>query len=55
MNSKAAVSSIPLNKWKQELMVVYIKYDSIFGKRVLKYWENRGTPHYSQMNEFREL
>ncbi len=24
--------------------------DSIFGKRVLTYWENRGTPDYNQMN-----
>ena len=27
-------------------------YDSVFGKRVLTYWENRGTPDYSQMNGF---
>ena len=26
--------------------------DSVFGKRVLTYWENRGTPDYNQMNEF---
>ncbi len=27
-------------------------YDSVFGKRVLTYWENRGTPDYSHLNEF---
>ena len=26
--------------------------DSVFGKRVLTYWENMGTPDYSQMNVF---
>ncbi len=26
--------------------------DSIFAKRVLKYWENRGNPGYSHMNAF---
>ncbi len=26
-------------------------YDSVFGKRVLTYRENRGTPDYSKMNE----
>ncbi len=26
--------------------------DSVFRKRILTYWENRGTPHYSQMNGF---
>ena len=29
-------------------------YDSVFGKRVLTYWENRGTPDYCQMNGFIE-
>ena len=28
-------------------------FDSIFGKRVLTYWENRGNPYYHQMNVFR--
>ena len=27
-------------------------YDSVFGKRVLMYWENRETPDYCQMNWF---
>ncbi len=27
--------------------------DSVFGKRVLTYWENRGTPDYREMNGFR--
>ena len=26
--------------------------DSVFGKIVLMYWENRGTVDYSQMNGF---
>ena len=26
--------------------------DSVFGKRVLTYWENRGTPDHSQINGF---
>ena len=26
-------------------------FDSVFAKRVLTYWENRGTPIYTQMNE----
>ncbi len=26
--------------------------DSVLGKRVLTYWESRGTPDYSQMNGF---
>ena len=26
--------------------------DSVFEKRVLTYWENRGTPDYSQVNRF---
>ncbi len=25
-------------------------YDSVFGKRVLTYWENEGTPDYNQIN-----
>ncbi len=29
-----------------------ISSDSVFGKRVLTYWENRGTPEYSQVNGF---
>ncbi len=35
-------------------MMVFVPhtYDSVFGKRVLTYWENRGTPDYCQMNEF---
>ncbi len=32
--------------------VYYLSFDSIFGKRVLTYWENRGNPDYSQMNGF---
>ena len=27
-------------------------YDSVFGKRVLTYWENRGNLDYHQMNVF---
>ena len=27
-------------------------YDSVFGKRVLTYWENRDISDYSQMNGF---
>ena len=27
-------------------------YDSVFGKRVIMYWENRGTLDYSPMNGF---
>ena len=27
-------------------------FDSVFGKRVLTYWENRGTTDYSQLNGF---
>ena len=26
--------------------------DSVFGKRVLTYWENGGTPNYNQMKGF---
>ncbi len=32
--------------------MLYI-YDSVFGKRVLIYLENRGTPEDSNMNGFR--
>ncbi len=28
------------------------QYDSVFGKRVLTYWENMVTPDYNQMNGF---
>ncbi len=33
-------------KWGEKI------YDSVFGKRVLTYWENRGTPDYNQMIGF---
>ncbi len=39
----------------QEHTVLSWVYDSVFGKRVLMYWENRGTPDYSQMNGFIEV
>ncbi len=31
---------------------IRIIYDSVLGKRVLTYWENRGNPDYSQINGF---
>ena len=34
--------------------MVSLIIDSMLGKRVLTYWENRGSPDYSQMNGFRE-
>ncbi len=37
-----------------DLKAVLLPYvfDSVFGKRVLMYWENKGTPYHSQMNGF---
>ena len=32
--------------------ICLMTFDSLFGKRVLTYWENKGNPNYSQMNGF---
>ena len=37
---------------RQKVNFVPKRYDSVFGKRVLTYWENRGTSDYSHMNGF---
>ena len=31
---------------------IHMTFDSVFGKRVLTYWENRGTPGCDQMDGF---
>ena len=36
----------------QSSSVWTVSYDSVFGKRVLMYRENRGNPGYSHMNVF---
>ena len=46
------IPSLCLRLKSKSLEYLPVSYDSVFGKRVLTYWENRGTPDYSQMNEF---
>ena len=36
----------------RDFAALYLMYDSVFGKRVLTYLENRGNPDYSQINGF---
>ncbi len=38
--------------WRKVKIWLTSTNDSVFGKRVLTYWENRGTPDCSQMNGF---
>ena len=37
---------------KKIIEKITLTNDSVFGKRVLTYWENRGTSDYSKMNGF---
>ena len=48
-NEKRIPRSIGTNS--VQLILININ-DSVFGKRVLMYWENRGNLNYHQMNVF---